>query len=149
MRFLIPDIQPLNTLHCILELYFFWWFSLRRPPSKFVIPVRCLHALLLLECFRLNVSEVYWKLISGFLSLSLAYFSKESGENSSFRTYEIARELDYQNYRKTKKLSAVPLDVGPGRFTKRCSPRFRPRVCFWSQVSDTCRQAVRERNVGP
>ena len=39
---------------------------------------------------------------------------------------EIVRELDYENYHKTKKLSAVPLDVAPERCTKRCSPRFRP-----------------------
>ena len=62
---------------------------------------------------------------------------------------EIVRELVYKNYHKTKKLSAVPLDVAPERCTKRCSPRFRPGGRFWSQVSDTCRQAVRERNVGP
>ena len=58
----------------------------------------------------------------------------------------IPNELDYH---KKKKLSAVPLDVAPERCTKRCSPRFRPGGRFWSQVSDTCRQAVRERNVGP
>ena len=52
-------------------------------------------------------------------------------------------------YHKKKKLSAVPLDVSPERCTKRCSPRFRPGGRFWNQVSDTCRQAVRERNVGP
>ena len=43
----------------------------------------------------------------------------------------------------------VPLDVVPERRTERCSPRFRPGGRFWSQVSDTCRQAGRERNVGP
>ena len=62
---------------------------------------------------------------------------------------EIVRELVYENYHKTKKLSAVPLDVVPERCTERCSPRFRPGGRFWSQVSDTCRQAGRERNVGP
>ena len=46
-------------------------------------------------------------------------------------------------------MSAVPLDVAPERRTKRCSPRFRPGGRSWSQVSDTCRQALRERNVGP
>ena len=50
---------------------------------------------------------------------------------------------------KKRKMSAVPLDVAPERRTKRCSPRFRPGDRFWSQVSDTCRQALRERNVGP
>ena len=50
---------------------------------------------------------------------------------------------------KDKKLSAVPLDVAPELRTKRCSPRFRPGGRFWNQVSDTCRQAGRERNVGP
>ena len=44
---------------------------------------------------------------------------------------------------------AVPLDAVPERRTKRCSPRFRPGGRFWNQASDTCRQAVRERNVGP
>ena len=46
-------------------------------------------------------------------------------------------------------MSTVPLDVAPERRTERCSPRFRPGDRFWSQVSDACRQAVRERNVGP
>ena len=50
---------------------------------------------------------------------------------------------------KKRKMSTVPLDVAPERRTKRCSPRFRPGDRFWSQVSDTCRQALRERNVGP
>ena len=50
---------------------------------------------------------------------------------------------------KENKMSAVPLDAVPERRTKRCSPRFRPGDRFWSQVSDTCRQALRERNVGP
>ena len=53
------------------------------------------------------------------------------------------------NLHKNNKLRAVPLDVAPERRTKRWSPRFRPGGRFWSQVSDTCRQAVRERNVGP
>ena len=57
----------------------------------------------------------------------------------------IHKELDYHT---KKKLSTVPLDVVPERCAKRCSPRFRPGGRFWSQVSDTCRQAVRERNVG-
>ena len=35
------------------------------------------------------------------------------------------------------------------RRTERCSPRFRPIGPFWNRGSDTCRQAVRERNVGP
>ena len=58
----------------------------------------------------------------------------------------IHEELDYH---KKKKLSTVPLDVAPERCTKRCSPRFRPEGRFWSQASDTCCQAVSERNVGP
>ena len=45
--------------------------------------------------------------------------------------------------------ATVPLDMVPERRTERCSPRFRPGGRFWSQVSDTCRQAGRERNVGP
>ena len=45
--------------------------------------------------------------------------------------------------------ATVPLDVVPERRTERCSPRFRPGGRFWSQVSDTCRQAGRESNVGP
>ena len=36
----------------------------------------------------------------------------------------------------------------PERRAQRCSPRFRPGAPFWSQVSVTCRQAVRARNVG-
>ena len=60
--------------------------------------------------------------------------------------YFIPKELDYH---KKKKLSAAPLDVAPERCTERCSPRFRPGGRFWSQVSDTCRQAVNERKVGP
>lgn len=28
-------------------------------------------------------------------------------------------------------------------------PKNLPGDCFWSQISDTCRQAVRVRNVGP
>ena len=46
-------------------------------------------------------------------------------------------------------MKTVPLDVAPERRTKRCSPRFRPGGRFWSQDSHTCRQAVRERGVGP
>ena len=38
----------------------------------------------------------------------------------------------------------VPLGVVPERRTERCSPRFPPGGCFWSHVSDTCRQAGRE-----
>ena len=45
--------------------------------------------------------------------------------------------------------ATVPLDVVPERRTERCSPRFRPGGRFWSQISDTCREAGRERNVGP
>ena len=50
---------------------------------------------------------------------------------------------------KKSKMNAVPLDVAPERRTEPCSPRFRPGDRFWNQVSDTCRQALRERNVGP
>ena len=44
----------------------------------------------------------------------------------------------------SKAKAIVPLDVVPERRTERCSPRFRPGGCFWSHVSDTCRQAGRE-----
>ena len=50
---------------------------------------------------------------------------------------------------KKRKISAVPLDVAPERRTEQHSPRFRPGARFCNQASDTCRQAVRERNVGP
>ena len=69
--------------------------------------------------------------------------------------YLIVRQMKKQKQNKTphlhkkRKMSAVPLDVAPERRTKRCSPRFRPGDHFWSQVLDTCRQALRERNVGP
>ena len=43
----------------------------------------------------------------------------------------------------------VSLEVVPERRTERCSPRFWPGGRFWSRVSDTCRQAGRERNVSP
>ena len=57
---------------------------------------------------------------------------------------------EHQIYLHTKmKISAVPLDVAPERRTERCSPRFRPGDRFWNRGSDTCRQAGRERNVGP
>ena len=45
--------------------------------------------------------------------------------------------------------ATVPRDVVLERRTERCSPRFRPGGRFWSQVSDICRQAGRERNIGP
>ena len=51
--------------------------------------------------------------------------------------------------RKQNAKTTVPLDVVRERRTKRCSPRFRPGGRFWNQVSDTCRQTVREKNVGP
>ena len=53
------------------------------------------------------------------------------------------------HFHKKSKMNAVPLDVAPERRTERCSPRLRPGDRFWNQVSDTCRQALRERNVGP
>ena len=40
--------------------------------------------------------------------------------------------------------ATVPLEVVPERRTERCSPRFRPGGRFWSQASNTCRQAGRE-----
>ena len=46
-------------------------------------------------------------------------------------------------------IKAVTLEVAPERRTQQCSPRFRLGGRFWIQVSDTCRQAGRERNVGP
>ena len=57
--------------------------------------------------------------------------------------------LGYLRMRQQNRKATVPLDVVPERRTERCSPRFRPGGRFWSQVSDTCRQAGRERNVGP
>ena len=50
---------------------------------------------------------------------------------------------------KNKQMYAVSLDVALERRTKRCSPRFLPGYRFWIKGSDTCRQAVRERKVGP
>ena len=47
----------------------------------------------------------------------------------------------------TPKLSIVP--CWPKRRIERCSTRFRSGDRFWSQVSDTCHQTVREKNVGP
>ena len=67
----------------------------------------------------------------------------------------IERQMKKQKQNKTLylhkeiKISAVPLDVAPERRTERCSPRFRPGDRFWNQVSAACRQALRERNVGP
>jgi len=55
--------------------------------------------------------------------------------------------LGQLHMRQQKPEATVPLDVVPARRTEWCSQRFRPG--FWSQVSDTCRQAGRERNVGP
>ena len=55
----------------------------------------------------------------------------------------------YLRMRQQNAKATVPLDVVPERRTERCSPRFRPGGRFWSQVSDTCRQAGRESNVGP
>ena len=49
---------------------------------------------------------------------------------------------------KKRKISALPLEVAPESRAERCSPRFRPGGRFWNKGSDTCRQAVRERNVG-
>ena len=51
--------------------------------------------------------------------------------------------------RKQNTKSAVPLDAVPKRRIERCSTRFRSGDRFWSQVSDTCHQKVREKNVGP
>ena len=50
---------------------------------------------------------------------------------------------------KKRKMSTAPLDVVPERRTGRCSPRLRQGDSFWSQGSDTRRQAVMERIVGP
>ena len=47
-------------------------------------------------------------------------------------------------------MSTVPLEVAPGRRgTERCYLRFRSCDRFWSQGSDACHQAARERKVGP
>ena len=52
--------------------------------------------------------------------------------------------------RKQNAKRTVPLDVVPERRTERDVPRdFGPVIAFVSQGSDTCRQAGRERNVGP
>ena len=59
------------------------------------------------------------------------------------------REPKTHYLHKKQKMRTVPLDVAPERRTKRCSPRFRPGGPFWNQGSGTCRQAVRERSVGP
>ena len=48
-----------------------------------------------------------------------------------------------------RKMSAVLLDVAPEHRTEQCSLRFRPCDRFWNQGSDTCRQALKERNVCP
>ena len=45
--------------------------------------------------------------------------------------------------------ATVPLDVVAERHIEQYSPRFWLGGHFWSQVSDTCRQAGSERNVGP
>jgi len=49
--------------------------------------------------------------------------------------------------RKQNANRAVPLDVVPERRTEWSSPRFRLAFRV-SQGSDTCRQAVKEKNVG-
>ena len=59
------------------------------------------------------------------------------------------RQAKTHHLHKKQKMRTVPLDVAPELRTKRCSPRFRPGGRFWNQGSDTCRQAVRERSVGP
>ena len=47
-------------------------------------------------------------------------------------------------------MSAQPLDLARDRRgTERYFPRFRPCDRFWSQGSDTSRQAVMERKLGP
>ena len=51
--------------------------------------------------------------------------------------------------RKLNTKSAVLLDVVPECRIERCYPRFLPGDRFWSQVSGTCRQAVRQKNVVP
>ena len=71
--------------------------------------------------------------------------------------YLILRQMKKQKQKKQKtlylhkkrKISALPLEVAPESRTERCSPRFRPGDRFWKKGSDACRQAVRERNVGP
>ena len=72
-------------------------------------------------------------------------------EQISSRKLALAKKRLLRTYHlhKETRMSAVPLDVAPERRTKQCSPRFRPGDRFWNQVSDTCRQALRERNVGP
>ena len=50
---------------------------------------------------------------------------------------------------KKRKMSTAPLDAAPERRTEECFPRSRSGDRFWSQSSDTYRQAIRKRNVGP
>lgn len=50
---------------------------------------------------------------------------------------------------KKRKMSTAPLETAPERRTEECSPRSRAGDRFWSQSSDTYRQAMRKRNVGP
>ena len=50
---------------------------------------------------------------------------------------------------KKRKMSTAPLDPAPERRTQECSPRSRAGDRFWSQSSDTYRQAIGKRNVGP
>ena len=54
------------------------------------------------------------------------------------------KEHSLELLHKKRKLTAVTLDV-----PNYASPRFRPVDRFWSQGSDICRQAVRERNLDP
>ena len=51
--------------------------------------------------------------------------------------------------RKQNAKTAVPLDAVPKRRIERCFTRFRSDDRFWSQVSYSCHQTVREKNVGP
>ena len=52
-------------------------------------------------------------------------------------------------FRKQNTKTTVTLDVEPNVVPKDVRPDFGPVIAYVSQVSDTCRQAVRERNAGP
>ena len=73
---------------------------------------------------------------------------KSDWETSLGNLFLCKKEQTYYLHNE-QKMTTVPLDVAPERRTKRCSPRFQPGGRFWNQGSDTCRQAVRERIVGP
>ena len=50
---------------------------------------------------------------------------------------------------KKRKMGTAPLDAAQERRTQECSLRPQAGDRFWSQSSDTYRQAIRKRNIGP